>query len=289
MGDFLYPNIMDMHRGMTVAYHTALAHAKAVETFRNGGFPGQIGIILNIAPAYPRSQHPEDIKAARLADLFHNESFKEPALRGIYSEELIKFMHDHDMSLPIQDEDDHIFRHGKVDCLGINYYAPQRVKAKEHLVNPAAPVGPHTFFDLYDMPGKKINPHRGWEIYPQGIFDSLIDIRDNYGNIPTFISENGMGVENEDRFRNADGFIEDDYRIDFIKDHLQWVHKAINEGCNCTGYHLWTFVDNWSWQNAYKNRYGFVELQLHNDLARVVKKSGRWITKVIQNNGFERE
>ncbi len=286
VGDFLYPNAMDLHRAMTVAYHTALAHAEAVDSFRTNNHDGKIGIILNIAPSYPRSNHPEDVKAAHLADLFHNESFKDPCLKGVYSQELIDFMKDNNMPLPIKDGDKEIIAKGVVDILGVNYYAPQRVKAKEHLVNPKAPIHPGTFFDNYDMPGKKINPHRGWEIYPQGIYDCLIDIKDNYNNIETFISENGMGVENEDRFRNEKGYIEDDYRIEFIMDHLSQVHKAIAEGCNCKGYHLWTFVDNWSWQNAYKNRYGFVELQLHNDKKRVIKKSGYWIKEVSKNNGF---
>ena len=61
-----------------------------------------------------------------------------------------------------------------------------------------------------------------------------------------------MGVEGEERFRGEDGMIRDDYRISFIKEHLKWVHRAIQEGANVKGYHLWTFMDNWSWTNAYK-------------------------------------
>ncbi|MGL4367622.1 MAG: glycoside hydrolase family 1 protein [Brevinemataceae bacterium] len=287
MDDYMYPNVIDMHRGMTTAYHTALAHAEAVNIFRQGKFDGKIGIILNISPSYPRSQHPEDQKAAYLADLFHNESFKQPALKGSYSQELIEFMSNKNMPLPIHSQDKETFAQGKVDILGINYYSPQRVKAKEHLANPLAPIRPNTFFDPYEMPGRKLNPYRGWEIYSKGIYDSLTDIRTNYGNIETFISENGMGVENEDRFRNSEGFIDDQYRIEFIKDHLTYVHKAISEGCNCKGYHLWTLVDNWSWQNAYKNRYGYIELQLHNNLKRVIKQSGYWIKNTALNSGFE--
>ena len=287
IGDYLYPNAMDMHRAMNVAYHTAIAHAEMMDAFRESGVKAKAGIILNIAPSYPRSDHPEDLKAARLADLFHNESFKDPSLKGVYSEELIKFMQDNKMPLPILKGDDKIIAKGKVDVLGVNYYAPQRTKAKENIPNPKAPIRPETFFDIYDMPGKKMNPYRGWEIYPQGIYDCLTDIKDNYGNIETFISENGMGVENEERFRNEKGYIEDDYRIGFITDHLNQVHKAIDEGCNCKGYHLWTFVDNWSWQNAYKNRYGYVELQLNNNKKRVIKKSGYWIKEVTKNNGYE--
>lgn len=71
-----------------------------------------------------------------------------------------------------------------------------------------------------------------------------------------------MGVEGEERFKDEEGMIHDDYRIDFISEHLKWVHQAIQEGSNVKGYHLWTFMDNWSWSNAYKNRYGFVSVDL---------------------------
>ena len=90
----------------------------------------------------------------------------------------------------------------------------------------------------------------------------------------------------EERFRNEDGMIEDDYRIDFISEHLKWVHKALLEGSNVKGYHLWTFMDNWSWGNAYKNRYGFVSVNLDKDNERTVKKSGYWFKDVAANNGF---
>ncbi|MDD2842232.1 MAG: family 1 glycosylhydrolase, partial [Tolumonas sp.] len=102
--------------------------------------------------------------------------------------------------------------------------------------------------------------------------------------IPSYISENGMGVEGEEKFL-VDGQIQDAYRIDFIRNHLQWLHKGISENCACKGYHLWTFIDNWSWSNAYKNRYGFVQLDLATQ-KRTVKKSGEWFADVSRNNGF---
>lgn len=95
-----------------------------------------------------------------------------------------------------------------------------------------------------------------------------------------------MGVEGEERFKDEEGMIHDDYRIDFISEHLKWVHQAIQEGSNVKGYHLWTFMDNWSWSNAYKNRYGFVSVDLQEDGKRTIKKSGYWFQSVSENNGF---
>ena len=88
-------------------------------------------------------------------------------------------------------------------------------------------------------------------------------------------------------FENEEGIIQDDYRIEFIKDHLVELHRAITEGANCFGYHLWTFSDCWSWLNAFKNRYGFYRVELEEEYKRVPKKSSFWMAETIQRNGFE--
>lgn len=282
--DFHYPNVVDFRRAATVAYHTMLAHAKAVQRYRALKQEGQIGIVLNLTPSYPRSQNPADLQASKIADLFFNRSFLDPAVKGEYPAELVTLLKQYDQLPHCEAGDAELLAQGKVDLLGVNYYQPRRVKARANAVNPASPFMPEWFFDYYEMPGRKMNPHRGWEIYEKGIYDILINLRDNYGNIPSYISENGMGVEGEDKFL-VEGQIQDDYRIKFVRDHLQWLHKGISENCACKGYHLWTFIDNWSWSNAYKNRYGFVQLDLATQ-KRTIKKSGEWFAEVSQNNGF---
>ena len=86
------------------------------------------------------------------------------------------------------------------------------------------------------------------------------------------------------KFRQ-DGMIQDDYRIDFVKGHLRELHRAIEDGANCKGYLIWTFIDCWSWLNSYKNRYGLVELDLETQERRL-KKSGHWFKELSDNNGF---
>lgn len=284
--DFHYPNEVDFKKAVQVGYHTILASAKAIQAYKNQGQDGKIGIVLNLTPSYPRSQNPADVKASVLADAFFNRSFLDPSVKGEFPQELVAILKEEGFMPEIADGDLEIIRNNTVDILGVNYYQPRRVKAKEHLPNPEAPFMPDRYFDNYVMPGRKMNPHRGWEIYEKGIYDILINLKDNYGNIECFISENGMGVEGEEKFRDESGIIQDDYRIEFISDHLKWVHQAIEEGSNVKGYHLWTFMDNWSWTNAYKNRYGFVSVNLNKDGERTVKKSGQWFKAVAENNGF---
>ncbi|MFS2225780.1 glycoside hydrolase family 1 protein [Pantoea sp. B65] len=282
--DFHYPNVVDFRRAATVAYHTMLAHGIAVQNYRQRQQGGEIGIILNLTPSYARSEHPADVAAANIADLMFNRSFLDPALRGCYPPELLALLKQYDQLPLCQPGDNQLLAAGVVDLLGINYYQPRRIKCRDSQVNPQSPFMPEWFFDHYQMPGRKMNPYRGWEIYEPGIYDILTLLRQQYGNPRCFISENGMGVENEQRFTQH-GQIQDDYRIDFVREHLQWLHRGITEGSNCLGYHMWTFIDNWSWCNAYKNRYGLVQLDLQTQQRRV-KKSGEWFARTAANNGF---
>ncbi|MGL5427359.1 MAG: glycoside hydrolase family 1 protein [Cetobacterium sp.] len=282
--DFMYPNIIDFKKAVQVGYNTQLASAKAIQIYKKMKLNGEIGIILNLSPTYPRSKNTFDLKAAEIADLLINKSFLDPSVKGVYPIELCKFLSSNNLTPEFTEEELLIIKENTVDILGVNYYQPRRVKAKADLHNPNSPLLPESFFEHYEMPGRKMNPYRGWEIYPKGIYDIAIRIKEEYKNIKWFVSENGMGVEGEEKFI-IDGKVQDDYRIEFVKEHLTYLHKGINEGSNCKGYHLWTFIDCWSWINAYKNRYGWISLNLETN-ERSIKKSGEWIKKVSEKNGF---
>ncbi|GBU10730.1 cryptic 6-phospho-beta-glucosidase [Erysipelotrichaceae bacterium] len=281
---FHYPNRVDPKAACRVGYYTQLASSRAIEEYRKLGQNGKIGIVLNLTPTYARSSNRADIQAAEIADVFFNKAFLDPAVKGVFPDELVKILAKHNVLPEYTADELAVIKENTVDFLGVNYYQPRRVKARENLPNPEAPFFPEYYFDTYDMPGKVMNPHRGWEIYPKGIYDLAINIRDNYGNIEWMISENGMGVEGEEKFI-VDGVVQDDYRIEFYENHLAYLHQAIEEGSFCIGYHVWTFIDCWSWTNAYKNRYGLVALDLKTQ-QKTIKKSGHWFKKVSEQNGF---
>ncbi|WLF69065.1 glycoside hydrolase family 1 protein [Clostridium septicum] len=284
---FHYPQIVDGKKAVQCLYNLNLASAKVIKAFRELGCEkegGKIGIILNLTPAYPRSNNEEDVKAAKFADSFFNNSFLDPAVKGEFPRVLTAVLEKDEVMFQFTEEEMKIIKENTVDFLGVNYYQPRRVKAKESEYKENTWM-PDKYFDNYEMPGRRMNPYRGWEIYPQCMYDIAKNIRENYNNIPWYISENGMGVEGESRYINKDGVIEDDYRIDFYKEHLEYLHKGIMEGSNCFGYHAWTHIDCWSWCNSYKNRYGFISVDLETQ-KKTIKKSGRWIKEVSDNNGF---
>lgn len=286
LSGFHYPKFMGKGReAVQIMYNITLASAKVIELYKTMNLPGKIGIILNLTPAYPRSNSKEDLAASQFTDDFFNRSFLDPAVKGSYPQTLIDVL-DKDGVLWQSTEDEmKIIQNNTVDFLGVNYYHPKRVKAQENPEKFDKVWAPEKYFEEYDWPQARMNPYRGWEIYPKAMYDIAKNVQDNYRNIPWFVSENGMGVEGEEKYWDQEGNVQDDYRIDFYKEHLAWLAKAMDEGSNCFGYHTWTAFDCWSWNNAYKNRYGFIAVDLKTQ-KRTIKKSGYWYKKISEENGY---
>lgn len=283
---FHYPSQTDGRQAMQVLYNLNLASAKAIAAYRKHNFSdGSIGIILNLTPTYPRNHSPKDQQAADIADAIFNKSFLDPAVLGHFPAALTTLLDKEGVLWRAQPEDQAILRAHTIDFLGVNYYRPKRVKAKEKNAPLHEKWMPDCHFDDYVMPGCTMNPHRGWEIYPAALYDIALRIQSDYHNIPWYVAENGMGVENEERFMGKDGVIDDAYRIEFYQAHLQELHRGIQAGSNCFGFHAWTPIDCWSWLNAYKNRYGFIAVDLATQ-QRTIKQSGRWFARVSTLNAL---
>lgn len=288
---FHYPMLVDGKKAVQVAYNLQLASAKAIQAYRqiNQNPKGRVTIALNLTPAYPASQSEEDLAAAHFANLFVNRLFLDASVKGHFPEELVAILAKDGVLWESTLEELAIIRDNRVDYIGVNYYHPHRVKAPEISPNSlTVDWMPQRYFNDYQMPGRRMNVDKGWEIYPQALYDIAKNLQDNYDNIPWFVSENGIGVSREERYLDQTGIIQDQYRIQFFSEHLYWLNRAMQEGANCFGYHVWTPVDGWSWLNAYKNRYGLISNDIHTQ-TRTVKKSGWWFKDVTANHGFEWE
>lgn len=287
--DWHYPNEVNMKDGMQALWNMVVAHFKCVKEYRKLNLKGKIGCILNICPSIPRSKNPADVRAAYLHDLFKTKSFLDPMLKNEFPKELVALAKKDGYMWEINAEEEKLIadKNLSLDFLGINYYQPARIKSVDYKMDfENGAITPLYYYQPYEMPGRRVNPYRGWEIFPKGIYLALMDIKNNYNNIPVFISENGMGVENEQRFIK-EGIINDQYRIDFLQEHLAWVNQAIKEGSSCFGYHWWSYIDSWSWMNSYKNRYGFIQLDLENNGERIKKQSAYYIADVVSKNELE--
>lgn len=285
---FHYPLKVNGPLSVQVAYNINLASAKAILEFNKlygSNKEKKIGIILNLTPAYPASESEADKKAANIAELWANKMFLDPAIKGKFPEELVALLREAKVLWDATSLELDIIKNNTIDNLGVNYYHPMRVQSPDIAANSLQDWMPDIYFDDYEMPGRVMNVDKNWEIYPKSLYDIAINIRDNYENIDWFISENGMGVSNEERFIDEAGIVQDDYRIDFMKNHLSELQKGISEGSHCQGYFTWTGIDCWSWKNAYRNRYGLIRNDIHTQV-KTIKKSGYWFEKLSKRNGF---
>lgn len=281
-----YPKIISLSRALNVQYNITIAHCLAVGEFRKLKCKNiirndaKIGLINAFCPSYTKDNPTqEDLEAVRMNDGLHNRWWLDVVSKGNLPNDVIDTLRKNNIFLDSRNGDTDIIKLGKVDWLGVNYYQPSRIQAPIEKFNKN---GEPIFFSPYIWKDRKINIHRGWEIYPKGIYDFGVYLKDNFPNLEFFISENGIGVENEEKFLDENGTVQDDYRIEFVKEHLEWILKAIEEGVNCKGYHYWALIDNWSWSNAFKNRYGFVRVELDNKYRRIEKKSANWIKNVAK-------
>lgn len=281
-----YPNILDFDKAIHATYHMILAHAKVVEVFKNNNFNGKIGSVLNRSKVYPRSQHPEDIKAAKNYELLYFTCFDDGLLLGEINKDWLALIQKCGVHLDIKENDLEIIQQNSIDVLGLNIYYPERIKCLDYQINPQAPITLESFASAYEMPGRQFNKDRGWEIYPQVMYDTLMYIKERYNNPEIRITENGIGIQDEYRYRNNAGQIQDDYRIDYVKQHLIYAFKAIEDGVRLVGYNMWSFIDLWSPTNQFKNCYGFYEFDLKSHETKR-KKSADWFEKVSKDNGFE--
>lgn len=281
-----YPCLKDGPKAVQVAYNMNLASAKAIASFRKicPDETKKIGIILNLTPAYASSDEPADVAAAEFAELWSNNLFLDPAVLGHFPEKLVETLAHDGVLWDATPEELAVIASNPVDYLGVNYYHPFRVARPDISPKSLQPWLPDIYFKEYAMPGRVMNVDRGWEIYPQAMTDIAANIRDNYHNIPWFISENGMGVAGEERFM-VDGIVQDDYRIDFMKEHLSALAKGIAAGSNCRGYFVWTAIDCWSWNHAYHNRYGLIRDDIHTQ-TKTLKKSAGWFKQLSERGSF---
>lgn len=265
-----------------VMHHQFIASALAVKVGHRINPEMKIGCMLAMVPLYPFSCKPEDI-------LFTQQSmrqryvFTDVQLRGAWPEYTRAEWKHKGFTIDMAPEDDQILREGCCDYLGFSYYMSNAVKAEGG-----------TGDAISGFEGSVPNPHLktsewGWQIDPIGLRYALCQLYERYQK-PLFIVENGFGARD---VVEADGQINDDYRIDYLRAHLREMIAAVTQdGVNLIGYTAWGCIDCVSFTTGqYDKRYGFIYVNKHDDgtgdLSRSRKKSFFWYQKVIATNGRE--
>ncbi|MBF0544212.1 MAG: beta-glucosidase [Candidatus Riflebacteria bacterium] len=281
----------DYRAALQVSANFLSAHARVVQTFRALKLNGKIGIALNLSPVFPASQSFEDVEAAALADAVLNKWFSQPVLTGGFPKEATNLYNKEGLFPHFEDSDFSLLnRNDLVDFVGVNYYYPHYATsdAKEtafHL-NITGDKNESCLFSIAGLFRFVKNPtgtytEWAWEIAPEVLYQLLKSVHLQRPGLPIYVTENGIG--RDETLEN--GTVDDQERINFVKLHLEAIYKAITEDVDVKGYYMWSLMDNFSWINGFKKRYGFLFVD-RKTLKRYPKKSAYWYKKVAADNGL---
>ena len=298
-GTFPPNHHFDVTSAIQAEHNELVAHARVVNLYKELGLPGRIGLIHVIQPVYPISTSTEDKHAAKLQDAFLNKFLLDGTFLGYYSDDTMASINEilqlNDARLDIQDGDLAILAKAasQNDIFGLNYYQNQFIKAyhgeSENHFNGTGDKGTSSFKfkgvgETVKKPGVPTTDW-DWNIFPQGLYDTLKRISHDYPNCKTiYVTENGLGYK--DKFVSPDKIIDDTPRIDFIDQHVAALLKARSEGVNVQGYFVWSLQDQFSWANGYNKRYGLFYVDFKTQ-KRYVKKSALWFKELADTMNKE--
>jgi beta-glucosidase len=262
------PGRRDWSEAARVSQNLMRAHAAAVREYRQLG-KHPIGLVVNLVPVYAASNSEADRAAARRMDAYLNRQFLDPALLGTYPEEMPEMFGPAWPRLPAAEI---AAMCEPIDFVGINYYLRFYVRD-----DPAAGPARAEIVSPPDRPRTAL----GWEIYPQGLAETLGWVRDRYGDVPQYITENGAAFDDAPL---PDGSVKDTNRVQYLQEHLQAAGQALRAGVNLRGYFVWSLFDNFEWQAGYSKRFGIVRIDFPTQ-RRIPKDSARYYSDVVRSAG----
>ncbi len=263
------PGLRDRALALQVAHHVLLSHGRAVPVIRARSPKASVGIVLNFSPTYPATESPADQASARLLHERQNRWFLDPVLGRGYPREAWDA---YGADVPAIVEGDLEAIAAPLDFLGINYYTRTVCRAD----------APNAGFPVINIRDNANVTAADWEIYPQGLYDLLTWLKNDCGIARLLITENGAAFD--DRL-GEDGAVHDPERQRYLKEHLQVVLRAIEEGVPVQGYFCWTLLDNFEWAYGTSRRFGLSYTDYPTQ-RRIVKDSGRWFGRVTRANAL---
>jgi beta-glucosidase len=251
------PGLRERRLAMQVMHHLLLGHGLAVQALRAVDARLPLGIVLNAAPVHPASGHAADVAQARLEDGLLVRWSLDALMHGRYPADVLEHL-GADVPVVRGGELDNVRE--PIDFLGINYYSRQLASADARRPGPTSRV-------VTDM---------GWEVFPQGLTELLLRLHRDYRLPPIYITECGAAC----RDRLDDGRVRDEARIDFIRQHIAAVERAVDAGVDVRGFFVWSLLDNFEWAHGYRKRFGIAYVDYPTQ-RRVPKDSAMWYREFI--------
>lgn len=262
-------------------HHQFVASAKAVEIAHKIDPNYQMGCMIAYMCNYPLTCKPQDMLLAQQHDQMKNMFCSDVMIRGEYPGYALRYINDNNIKIEIKEEDLNIIKRGTVDFYSCSYYMSNCIGEDKSSDKSSGNL----------ISGLK-NPYLkasewGWQIDEKGLRWVLNNVYDRY-RVPIMIVENGLGARDE---VEIDGSINDDYRIEYLKKHIEQLKEALKDGVNVIGYLPWSAIDLIALSTgSIEKRYGFIYVDINNEgkgtFKRIPKKSFYWYKNVIKENGM---
>lgn len=272
-GGYLHGALAPGHRNRFEApiasHHLMRSHGAAVRAYRAEG-KHQIGLVVNLEPKYPASDDAADLAATARADAYMNRQYLDPVFFGRYPDEMTEIFGE---AWPAWPDADMALIRQPIDFLGVNYYTRNVTRFDERAWPlRAAPV----------TQKQATYTETSWEVFPQGLTDTLLWVTRRYGKLPIYVTENGAAFF--DPPVAEDGRVRDPLRVDYLRKHLTAVHSAMQQGADVRGYMAWSLLDNLEWSLGFTKRFGIVHVDFETQ-KRTPKDSARYYASVIASSG----
>jgi beta-glucosidase len=252
-----------------VSRHLLLAHGAAVEVFRRD-CRQRIGLVVNLEPKYAASRRTRDVAARKRADAYFNRQYLDPVMLGRHPKELVEMFGE---AWPEYRASDLQRISRPIDFLGINYYT-RKVVADDPAGWPdrvrPVPVA------------RAEHTETGWEVYPPSLTEALCWVRDRYGDISLYVTENGAAFPDPPHARG--NHVHDPRRVHYLRSHLRAAHEAMRRGVDLRGYYAWSLFDNVEWSSGTTRRFGIVHVNFDSQ-KRTWKDSAHEYARVIATRG----
>lgn len=261
-------------------HHQFVASAKVVK-YAHEHYPQfKMGNMICFITSYAYTCNPDDILLNQTQMRQTNWYCSDVMVRGEYPHYAKRLWEENNIRIQMEPGDLDLLREGTVDFYTFSYYMSNCVS-----VDPNAEKTEGNIKDGLKNPYLPSSDW-GWQIDPKGLRYTLNEIYDRY-RIPVMVVENGLGAYDK---LEADGSINDDYRIDYLRQHIEQMKEAVKDGVDLMGYTPWGCIDLVSATTGeMAKRYGFIYVEKYDDgtgsLARRKKKSFDWYKQVIATNG----
>jgi 6-phospho-beta-glucosidase len=263
------------------ALHHQLVASAMVVKYAHDNYPDyKIGNMITFLTSYPLTCNPDDILLTQQQMQIINWLCGDVQVRGYYPSFVKRYFEERNITIHQLPDDEEILKEGKVDFFTLSYYMSNCITAQKEADK----------VDGNIMGGSK-NPYLkatdwGWQIDPKGLRWTLNEIYGRY-QIPLMVVENGMGAKD---ILEKDGTVHDQYRIDYVRQHIEQMGEALEDGVDLVGYTPWGCIDLVSATTGeMAKRYGFIYVAKYDDgtgdLSRIRKDSFYWYKKVIASNG----